>query len=134
MLSPQDHLDLRRLTDLYGHLIDERLFSRIGEVFTADVVYDVSDFGRGVQHGIAEVVDGWRQSTEHPLAHVAANVIVDERPDGTVEMITKGLGIGASGRVGSVTYYDVAARTDAGWRIAVRRAVLRRPETIPDES
>jgi hypothetical protein len=131
MLDAMDHVQLRRLVDLYGYLIDERKFSRIGEVFTEDVVYDVSDFGHGVLHGIDAVVAMWRGEANHPLAHHAVSVLADERADGSVDLITKGIGVGARGRVGSVTYYDRAVRGPAGWRLAERRAVLRRSETIP---
>jgi hypothetical protein len=134
MLDAIDHVQLRRLVDMYGYLIDERKFSRIGEVFTEDVVYDVSDFGHGVLRGIGAVVAMWRDEANHPLAHHAVSMLADERDDGTVDLITKGIGVGAKGRVGSVTYYDRAVRGAAGWRLAERRAVLRRPETIPSPS
>lgn len=133
MLAPADQLAIHRLVDLYGYLIDNRIFSRIGEVFTDDVVYDVSDFGHGIQHGIDAVVAGWR-TARHPLAHHAINVLIDERPDGSAAVITAAIGVGEKGRIGSVTYYDMAVRTPDGWRLSHRRAVLRRPESIPPES
>jgi hypothetical protein len=133
MLDPADQLAIRRLADLYGYLIDNRMFSRMREVFTDDVVYDVSDFGHGVQHGIAAVVAGWR-TARHPLSHHAINVLIDEQPDGSAAVIATAIGVGDKGRVGSVTYYDTAVRTAEGWRLSHRRAVLRRPENIPPES
>jgi hypothetical protein len=66
--------------------------------------------------------------TRHPLAHHATNVVVTEDADGTVRVLSKGAGVGAGGRVGSVTYRDIAVRTPDGWRIAERVVVLRRPE------
>ena len=134
MLDAMDYVQLRRLVDLYGYLVDERKFSRIGEVFTEDVVYDVSDFGLGVLRGIDEVVAMWRGEANHPLAHHAVSMLADERNDETVDLIVKGIGVGPRGRVGSVTYYDHAVRSTDGWRLARRRAVLRRPETIPSPS
>lgn len=134
MLDPMDYVQLRRLVDLYGYLIDERMFSRVGEVFTDDVVYDVSDFGHGVLRGLDAVLAMWRGEANHPLAHHAVNMMADERGDGGADLIVKGLGVGQKGRVGSVTYYDRAVRTADGWRLAQRRAVLRRPETIPAPS
>jgi ketosteroid isomerase-like protein len=133
MMDAADQLAIRRLADLYGYLVDNRAFSRIGEVFTDDVVYEVSDFGDGVRRGIPEVVAGWR-TARHPLAHHAVNVLIDEQPDGTAAVITLALGVGEKGRVGSVTHDDTAVRTPAGWRLSHRRAVLRRPESIPTES
>lgn len=133
MIDTADLLAIRRLVDLYGYLIDSRMFSRMDEVFTEDVVYDVTDFGTGVQHGIAEVVEGWRTAT-HPLAHHATGVLIDEEADGSATVVTTAIGVGNGGRVGSVTYYDTAVRTPAGWRLSHRRAVLRRPGTVPAES
>jgi hypothetical protein len=134
MLDAMDYVQLRRLVDLYGYLIDERKFSRIGEVFTQDVVYDVSDFGHGVLHGTDAVLAMWTGDANHPLAHHAISMLADERDDGTVDLVTRGIGIGMKGRVGSVTYYDQAVRGTDGWRLAQRRAVRRRPETIPSPS
>jgi hypothetical protein len=65
--------------------------------------------------------------TVHPLAHHATNIVVTEDPDGTVRVLSKGIGVGNRGRVGSVTYHDVVVRTADGWRLAHRRAELRRP-------
>jgi len=47
-----------------------------------------------------------------------------------VRVRSKGIGVGPRGRVGSVTYDDIVVRTDAGWRMSYRRAVLRRAEDL----
>jgi hypothetical protein len=65
--------------------------------------------------------------TRHPLAHHSTNIVVREEDDGTVRVLSKGIGVGAGGRVGSVTYEDVVVPTDDGWRLASRIAKLRRP-------
>jgi hypothetical protein len=62
----------------------------------------------------------------HPLAHHATNILVSEDPDGTVRVVSKGLGVGVNGRVGSVVYRDVVEKTAAGWRFLSRTAQLRR--------
>jgi hypothetical protein len=51
MISVEDRLAIRELLAPYGYIIDERQFSRTGEIFTADARYDVTDFGKGVCHG-----------------------------------------------------------------------------------
>ncbi len=132
MIDTADRLLIHELIADYGHLIDGREFSRLSDNMTDDVVYDMSDFGMGVARGLEEVVEMWTGPlADHPLAHHATNIVVREDPDGTVRAVSKGLGVGVGGRVGSVTYHDVVRRTDRGWRIAERRGVLRRPETIP---
>ena len=41
-------------------------------------------------------------------------------------MLSKGLGVGLNGRVGSVVYRDVVEKTPQGWRFLSRSAQLRR--------
>jgi hypothetical protein len=43
-----------------------------------------------------------------------------------VRVLSKGLGVGPNGRVGSVVYRDVVERTPQGWRFVSRTAQLRR--------
>jgi hypothetical protein len=122
-----DILAIHELLALYGHIIDEREWSRVGELFTASSVYDMSEFGLGVVHGAQAIGELWsRPDAMHPLAHHASNVLVSEDADGTVRVLSKGLGLGRNGRIGSVVYRDVVERTQAGWRFAARTAYLRR--------
>jgi hypothetical protein len=46
-LSVEDRLAVHELVSLHGHLMDSGEFDRMDELFCADVVYDVSGFGRG---------------------------------------------------------------------------------------
>ena len=130
-LDLADRLAIHELLGLYGHLIDDRRWDELDRVFTADVVYDASDFGMPVTRSLGELVAEWTSEAgmaRHPLAHHATNVVVEEAPDGTVRVRSKGLGVGTGGRVGSVTYDDVVVRTGDGWRLAWRTARLRRAE------
>jgi hypothetical protein len=122
-----DILAIHQLLALYGHVIDGREWSRVGELFTADAVYDMSDFGLGVAQGAVAIRERWsRPDASHPLAHHATNIVISEDPDGTVRVLSKGLGIGSNGRVGSVVYRDIVTRTAEGWRFAERKAQVRR--------
>jgi hypothetical protein len=122
-----DILAIHELLALYGHIIDEREWSRVGELFTASSVYDMSEFGLGVVHGAQAIGELWsRTDAMHPLAHHASNILVSEDADGTVRVLSKGLGLGRNGRIGSVVYRDVVEPTEAGWRFAARTAYLRR--------
>jgi hypothetical protein len=86
----------------------------------------MSEFGLGVVRGAGAIRQLWsRPDATHPLAHHATNIVVSEDPDGTVRVISKGLGVGPNGRVGSVVYHDVVERTPAGWRFAARKGTLR---------
>ena len=127
MLEPSDRFAIHELLALYGHVIDEREWQRVGELFTAAAVYDMSEFGLGVVHGAAAIRALWGgPQASHPLAHHATNIVISEDPDGTVRVLSKGIGVGANGRVGSVVYRDIVERTPAGWRFASRKGQLRR--------
>ena len=122
-----DIVAIQQLLALYGHVIDEREWQRVGELFTATAVYDMSEFGLGVVHGAAAIRElGSRPDAMHPVAHHATNIVVSEEADGTVRVLSKGLGVGPNGRVGSVVYRDVVVRTSEGWRFAARKAQVRR--------
>lgn len=129
MLDVADRLAIHELLALYGHLIDDRRWDELDRVFTADAVYDASDFDMPVTRSLAALVAEWTSESgmrRHPVAHHATNIVVEEDPVGTVRVWSKGLGVGPGGRVGSVTYRDVAVRTDDGWRLASRTVELRR--------
>ncbi|HEV3182512.1 MAG TPA: nuclear transport factor 2 family protein [Steroidobacteraceae bacterium] len=127
MREAGDIVAIQQLLALYGHVIDEREWQRVGELFTATAVYDMSDFGLGVVHGAAAIRELWsRPDAMHPLAHHATDIVVSEEADGTVRVLSKGLGVGPNGRVGSVVYRDVVVRTSEGWRFAARKAQVRR--------
>jgi hypothetical protein len=113
----------------YGHVIDERRWSDMELVFTDDVRYDSTDFGGGITHTLDELRALWSgDESRHPLAHHATNIVVTEDPDGVVRVLSKGIGVGRKGRVGSVVYRDTVVRTEAGWRLSHRRAELRRAD------
>ena len=133
-LTAEDQLAIHQLISLYGHIIDEREFSRSHELFTDDVRYDVSDFNAGVHVGIYAIVALWNASDLHPLAHHATNVVITLEADGTVQVISKGIGVLADGRTGSVVYKDIVVKTGQGWRIKDRIALRRRPDRIPPPS
>ena len=127
MPDTADLLAIHELLALYGHIIDERQWERVGELFTATAVYDMRDFGLGVVHGAQAIREQWSHpGAMHPLAHHATSIIVSEDADGTVRAVSKGLGVGPRGRVGSVVYRDILERTPQGWRFAERAAQLRR--------
>jgi SnoaL-like domain len=127
MPETADILAIHELLGLYGHIIDAREWVRVEELFTADCTYDMTQFGLGVVRGAKAVAALWAApDAMHPLAHHATNILVSEDPDGTVRVLSKGLGVGPNGRVGSVTYRDIVVRTRAGWRFAARTGELRR--------
>jgi len=131
MLTTEDQLALHQLISLYGHIIDERQFSRSHELFTHDVRYDVTDFNAGVHVGIDAIIGLWKATDRHPLAHHATNIIVTQDADGTTRVVSKGIGVLPDGKAGTTVYKDIVVKTSQGWRIKDRVALRRSPEKIP---
>lgn len=130
-LSADDRLAIGELLGLYGHLIDQRRWDDLmTRVFTEDMVFDATSFGHAVTTSARELIEHWRTDPSmHPLAHHVTNIVISEDSDGTVRVMSKAIGVGRRGRVGSATYDDVVVRTPAGWRLSRRVAVLRRPDS-----
>ncbi len=130
-LTLEDRLDIHELIALYGHLIDDRSFDRLGEIFTKDAVFDLSGFDGTRFEGLPAIVGMMKDSEQHPLGHHASNVVVGSGDP--VQVLSKGIGVGHAGRVGSVVYRDTLRRTHSGWRISERHCELRRaPEKAPE--
>ena len=126
-LSVEDRLAITELIALHGHLVDNGEFGRLGEIFTEDVAYDVSDFGHGVLRGLSGNGEAARAlGDRNPVGHHVTNTVLTARPDGTVEARSKGIGILVNGNCGSLTYDDTVVRTAAGWRISHRVVSARR--------
>jgi hypothetical protein len=127
VLEPYDILAIHELLARYGHIIDEREWQRVEELFSERTRYDMREFNLGEVQGAQAIRALWSgPNAAHPLAHHATNILVSEDADGTVRVVSKGLGVGPNGRVGSVVYRDVVEKTAAGWRFLSRTAHLRR--------
>lgn len=125
-LAPEDRVAIHDVLALHGHLTDRGETGRFGEVFTEDVVYDLSALGGGVLVGL-EGLSGRKQAAaaddpRNPVAQHLTNVVLTSESPDTVRSISKSLGVRADGSCVSVTYHDVLHRRPEGWRIA-RRAV-----------
>ncbi len=126
-LAPEDRLAVTELIALHGHLVDEGELDRTHEVFTPDVVYDVSDLGHGRLIGLAALREAaLALGAANPVAHHVTNVVIEETDGERLRVRSKGLGIMADGTCGSVTYLDTVVRADKGWRICHRKVTPRR--------
>lgn len=126
-LTGEDRLAIVDLVALHGHLFDAGELDRLGELFTADVLYDASDFDQEPMHGIDAIRSAALALGErNPVAHHVTNVVVTPVDDDTASVRSKGLGVGRDGKIGSVTYLDTAARTPNGWRIRRRHLQAHR--------
>ncbi|MDQ0913105.1 hypothetical protein QFZ22_009090 [Streptomyces canus] len=126
-LALEDRLAVTELIALHGHLVDAGALDRMHEVFTANVVYDLSDFGQGELAGLVAVKEAaLALGAGNPVAHHITNVCVEEITGDPVHARSKGLGVMADGSCGSVTYEDAVIRVGAQWRISHRRVLARK--------
>jgi len=126
-LSWEDHVAINELIALHGHLCDSGELDRLDEVFTADVAYDVSDYGFGVLRGLTSNREAaLALGDRNPVGHHVTNVILTEQGPGLVHARSKGIGVTTDGQCGSVTYDDVVVRGEQGWRISERIVRARR--------
>ncbi|NKZ04560.1 nuclear transport factor 2 family protein [Actinomadura latina] len=127
--TADDRTAITELISMHGHLCDSGELDRLGELFTPDVVYDVSDFGQEPLLGVAACAAAGRALGElNPVGHHVTNVVLAEVADDRVHARSKGLGVNADGTTGSVTYEDTVVRTPRGWRISHRKVrAHRRP-------
>ena len=126
-LSWEDHVAINELIALHGHLCDSGELNRLDEVFTADVEYDLTDFGQQPIHGIrACAAAAYALGERNPVGHHVTNVVLSEAGSDRVQGRSKGIGVNADGTCGSVTYEDVIVRGGQGWRISRRKVIARR--------
>jgi hypothetical protein len=122
-----DRLAVHELVALHGHLMDAGALDGLHELFTADVVYDLSAFGFGELNGLAEIREAALALGErNPVGHHVTNVVVTLLDDDRCRVMSKGFGVQADGSTGSVVYDDLVRRTDEGWRICRRTVSPRR--------
>jgi SnoaL-like domain len=112
--------------------MDEGQFDRLEEILTRDIVYDISALGGGQLAGIEAIAQAARSLGEaNPLGHHVTNVVVLDIDGDRAWVRSKGLAVMSNGAAGSVVYDDELRRTDQGWRIAVRRVLLRKTPLQP---
>jgi ketosteroid isomerase-like protein len=126
-LTAQDRIDIHDLINLHGHLIDAGELDRAGELFTPDVVYDVSDLGFDSLHGTAALREASLALGEaNPVGHHVTNVVITGIDDHSARVRSKGLGVKADGTTGSVAYDDIVVRQSVDWKISRRKVTARR--------
>ena len=131
-LTLDDRQAITDLLNLHGHYTDRGAFERMADLFAVDAVMDMNDFGLGVRTGLDEMIEAIRAVGDgHPVGHHITNIVLSEGDGGTVHAISKGIGILADGKCGSVVYEDVLGRGADGWRITRRTIKARRTPLTP---
>ncbi|GAA5166164.1 nuclear transport factor 2 family protein [Amycolatopsis dongchuanensis] len=120
-LRAEDRQAISETLSLHGHLFDEGHLDRLGEVFTPDVVYDMSALGVGTFEGIEAVRSAaLHLGADNPIAHHLTNIVITGEEEGRATARSKGLVILADGTLASVTHLDSLRRHDDAWRISRR--------------
>ena len=134
-LTALDRIEIFELTARYADALDRLRPDELHEVFTDDAVWEAAAPGGGAGRrleGLAEIIAFMGRPEVHPGAHLMTNVYVravDEDADGgpVVHLGSRGIyPVGPSDpRNPSAVFYgryeDEVVRTDAGWRIRLRR-------------
>ncbi len=128
-LHAEDRQAIAEILSLHGHLFDGGHLGRLGEIFTPDVVYDMTAVGVGTFTGIEAVTSAaLRLGPGNPIAHHVTNIVITSEGDGQAAALSKGLMLLADGTLASVTHLDALRRHDGGWRIS-RRVIS--PQRVP---
>jgi ketosteroid isomerase-like protein len=127
VLTEQDRAEITDLVNLHGHLTDDGELDRFDELFTPDAVYDVAALGYGALHGPAAIrAAALALGDANPVGHHVTNIVITPLTTDSARVRSKGIGIRADGRTGSVVYDDTVTREPEGWRIRYRKTTQRR--------
>ena len=120
-LHAEDRWAIGETLSLHGHIFDGGHLDRLEEIFTPDVVYDMSAAGVGTVEGIEAIRSAALQlGAGNPIAHHVTNVVITGEEDGLVTAQSKGFMLMANGTFASVTHLDTLRRHNGGWRISHR--------------
>jgi hypothetical protein len=128
-LHAEDRQAIGETSALHGHLFDGGHLDRLGEIFTPDIVYDMSAMGVGTFEGIEAIRNAaLRLGPGNPVAYHVTNAVISCEGDDLATALSKGLMLRADGTLASVTHLDTLRRHDGSWRIS-RRVIS--PQSAP---
>jgi hypothetical protein len=120
---------IQRVVALYSHVIDDRAWSDLDQVYADDAVLDLSAVGAGEHRGPAAIGAFLQSQPRMAAALLTTNVVIDvTEGENTGSGRARFLSIRTDGTLAAGTYLDDYVRTQHGWRIA-RRAARRLVES-----
>ncbi len=125
MLDLADRLELHELPGRYGDAIDDRNWTGLSRIFTADAVFDLTDLGVPLLVGLPRICEFMDKEAAHPRTHMMTNIYVDDTDEG-VKLAFRIVALRGGGLVGTASYYDDVVKTPEGWRVRHRVVTLRR--------
>src|SRR5690349_12848340 len=87
-LDPADYLEVLDVTARFGHVIDDREWDRIDEVFSDDGTFDMSQLGLWTGTGLDVLRERLSQSPAG-VSHHASNLIVTGHDGDKANVISK---------------------------------------------
>ena len=100
-LSMPNRVAIEELIARHGHLTDDGELDRSDELFTPDVVYDLTDFGIGELRGVESIRDAGRAlGDDDRVSHHVTNIALEPVSETVVSARSKGIGVMANGTTG----------------------------------
>lgn len=122
-LTVEDRLRIGELLARYAHVVDNKDWTALRELFTNDAIVDLTSYGVSSRVGIEDVMDFYIHA-KHPLQHYGESIeIWREEPPTRVR--SKWLVVYPGGRLSGGDYIDQVRKERDQWRLA-SRAVIRR--------
>ena len=133
-MGSADESALLELANRYATIVDERRFTDLAQVFTADAVLET---GRGRRDGLPEIVAAMQglhryDRTDHRVLRSQVSV-EPTTATGTVDCEAHHWFTEAGTRRDhqmEITYHDRYLATPNGWRLSHRRLEIHRAETV----
>ena len=80
-MDSADFIAIHNLMGRYGHIMDECSqangpWERLGEIFTADTIFDIRPGGGPLLSSLKELQDGFAAAV-HPWGHHVTNLVVE---------------------------------------------------------
>lgn len=123
-----DLLAIHNLLGRYAHIMDAGSrglgsWDDLGLIFTEDAVFDFSGAGGGKADGLAAIIAVMAAGV-HPSGHHFSNPVIEVKGADLVTCLSKIITIGKNGLANTGHYTDHIIRTERGWRINNRAAVV----------
>ena len=126
----EDRLAITDVISLHGHYADTGELDRMTELFTEDVVYDVTAIGGGLIEGRAALKQAALDlGDRNPLAHHVTNVVVTGVDGDRAHAVSKAIALLPDRGCVGATYDDTLVRDGDGWLIRRRKRV---PEIVEE--
>ena len=125
-LSADDRLAIIQVVSDFAHMVDNQDYGRIGEVFAEDFVAERGGVGPDVvgHEGVKANLQG-RQA----FNHLSTDVCIRGREGDGYRVDSKFIGFLRDGSLMTGEHRNIVVRTDAGWRLARRRTIVRNAAT-----